>query len=73
MVTVSSLVFAGGLVVAMWSILATVLPAHRRIWKLLVDGAPMAAEPLPAVRLTSRRGVVRQRVATPALAPRAAA
>ncbi len=61
----ASLVFAVAFFVAIATIVGTVLPARTRILELLRQGStPPVFEPLPPVRLTSRRGVMRQRAVT---------
>lgn len=56
--------FAAGFMVAMGAIVVTILPARDRILRLLRRGPEWTIDPLPPVRLTSRRGVIRQRPAT---------
>ena len=68
-----SALFAFGFVVAMATIFATILPAKDRILRLLRGGPEWTIDPLPPVRLTSRRGVIRQRPVTAAAQPLRAA
>lgn len=56
--------FAAAFLIAMGTIVATILPASDRILRLLRRGPEWTIDPLPPVHLTSRRGVIRQRVAT---------
>jgi len=56
--------FAAAFLIAMGTIFATILPASDRIRRLLRRGPEWTIDPLPPVRLISRRGVIRQRVAT---------
>ena len=65
----ASTLFAAGFLIAMGTIVVTVLPATDRIWRLLRRGPEWTIDPLPPVRLTSRRGVIRQRVVTVAPQP----
>lgn len=58
--------FAAAFLIAMGTIVATILPASDRILRLLRRGPEWTIDPLPPVRLTSRRGVIRQRAVTPA-------
>lgn len=60
----ASLLFAIALAVSLSTIFVTVLPARRRILTLLRDGPQVLPQVLPSVRLTSRRGVIRQQPAT---------
>ncbi len=61
----ASLVFAIAFFIAIAAIVGTILPARDRILELLRQGSVQPAfDPLPAVRLTSRRGVIRQRAVT---------
>ncbi len=70
----ASLVFAVAFFVAMATIVGTILPARARILELLRQGSgERSFEPLPPVRLTSRRGVIRQRAVTREVAPLRAA
>lgn len=59
-----SAVFAFAFFVAIGAIFATVIPAKDRILRMLRQGPEWTIDPLPPVRLTSRRGVIRQRIAT---------
>lgn len=68
-----SALFAFGFVVALATIVATILPAKDRIVRLLRRGPEWTIDPLPPVHLTSRRGVIRQRAATAAAQPLRAA
>lgn len=68
-----SALFAFGFVVALATIVATILPAKDRILRLLQRGPEWTIDPLPPVHLTSRRGVIRQRPATTAAQPLRAA
>jgi len=61
--------FAAGFLIAVGTIVVTILPATDRIWRLLRLGPEWTIDPLPPVRLTSRRGVIRQRVVTVAPQP----
>ncbi|WP_156356223.1 hypothetical protein [Sphingomonas sp. Leaf22] len=65
--------FAAAFLIAMGTIVATILPASDRILRLLRRGPEWSIDPLPPVRLTSRRGVIRQRVVTVAPRPLRAA
>jgi hypothetical protein len=65
--------FAVAFLVAMGTIVLTILPASERILRLLRRGPEWTIDPLPPVRLTSRRGVIRQRAATVASQPLRAA
>ncbi|WP_230769893.1 hypothetical protein [Sphingomonas sp. Leaf4] len=63
----ASLVFAIAFFIAIGAIVGTILPARGRIIDLLRQGSGQTmVDPLPSVRLTSRRGVIRQRAVTPA-------
>ncbi len=68
-----SALFAFGFIVAMGTIVATILPAKDRILRLLRRGPEWTIDPLPPVHLTSRRGVIRQRPVTAAAQPLRAA
>ena len=68
-----STLFAFAFFVAMATIIGTLLPAKDRILRLLSRGPEWTIDPLPPVRLTSRRGVIRQRSVTPAVQPLRAA
>lgn len=57
----ASLLFAVTFAVAISTIVATVAPQWDRIVRLLRYGPEAPIERLPAVRLTSRRDVIRQR------------
>ncbi|MFD1033405.1 hypothetical protein ACFQ15_01940 [Sphingomonas hankookensis] len=61
-----SALFAFAFVVAIATVIGTLLPAKDRILRLLLRGPEWTIESLPPVRLTSRRGVIRQRSVTPA-------
>lgn len=73
MALMTSLLFAGGFIVAAWSIIATLLPARDRIRRLLKSGPEWTIDPLPPVRLTSRRGIIRDGSAVPVIQTRRAA
>jgi hypothetical protein len=60
----ASVLFAATFLVAIGTIFTTILPAHGRILRLLRQGPEWTIDPLPPVRLSSRRGVIRQRQAT---------
>lgn len=68
-----SALFAFGFVVAVATIFATIVPAKDRILRLLLRGPEWTIDPLPPVRLTSRRGLIRQRAVTTAAQPLRAA
>lgn len=57
----ASLLFALTLAVAISTIVATVAPQWQRIARLLRHGPEVPMERLPAVRLSSRRNLIRQR------------
>ncbi|MFV0622615.1 hypothetical protein ACBY01_01210 [Sphingomonas sp. ac-8] len=57
----ASLLFALTFSVAISTIVATVAPQWERIVRLLRYGPEVPRERLPAVRLTSRRNLIRQR------------
>ncbi len=59
-----SAVFAFAFIVAIGTIVATLLPAKDRILRILRQGPEWTIDPLPPVRLTSHRGVIRQRPVT---------
>jgi hypothetical protein len=59
----ASLLFALTLAVAISTIVATVAPEWQRILRLLRNGPEAPLERLPAVRLSSRRDLIRQRAA----------
>lgn len=61
--------FAAAFLIAAGTIVATILPANGRILRLLRQGPEWTIDPLPPVRLTSRRGVIRQRAVTAAPQP----
>lgn len=61
MALLSSLLFAITFVIAVGTILATLWPARARIVHVLRQGSGTVMAPLPAVRLTSHRGIIRQR------------
>ena len=62
----TSLLFALALAASLSTIVASILPQRRRIWALLTQGPEVPVQALATVRLSSRRGLVRQR---PAAAP----
>lgn len=64
-----SALFAFGFMVAFATIVGTVVPAKDRILRLLLRGPEWTVDPLPSVRLTSRRGMIRQRAATAVAQP----
>lgn len=68
-----SALFAFGFIVAMATIIGTILPAKGRILRLLRHGPEWTIDPLPPVHLTSRRGVIGQRPVTVAARPLRAA
>ncbi len=68
-----SALFAFAFVVAIATLIGTLLPAKDRILRLLLRGPEWTIDPLPPVRLTSRRGVIRQRSVTPVAQPLRAA
>ncbi|MEP9401204.1 hypothetical protein [Sphingomonas sp. VNH70] len=65
----ASALFAFAFLIAVATIVGTLLPARERIARLLRSGPETTLEPLPPVRLTSRRGVIRQRGFSPEAAP----
>ncbi len=70
----ASVLFAIAFCIAVATIVGTLMPARDRILHLLRNGPQATLDPLPPVRLTSRRGVIRQRgVTAEAVAFRAAA
>ncbi len=69
----ASLVFVVAFCIALATIIGTLAPARGRIVRLLRDGPQTTLGPLPAVRLTSRRGVIRQRGITAGATPLRAA
>ncbi len=73
MALLASVMFAFAFLVAFGAIVGTILPARERILRLLLAGPEWTVEPLPPVRLTSRRGVIHQRAVTPSTVPLRAA
>ncbi len=73
MALLASAAFAFAFLVAFGAIVGTILPARHRVLHLLRTGPVATAEPLPTVRLTSRRGVIRQRAVMVAAVPLRAA
>lgn len=65
--------FAAAFLIAMGTIIVTILPATDRILRLLRRGPEWTIDPLPPVHLTSRRGLIRQRTVTIASQPLRAA
>ncbi len=65
----ASILFVFAFLVAVGAIVGTVLPARQRILQLLRHGPETTIDPLPPVRLSSRRGVIRQRTITGVAAP----
>ncbi|MDJ0276588.1 hypothetical protein QLH51_07260 [Sphingomonas sp. 2R-10] len=68
-----SALFAFAFIVVIATLVGTLLPARDRILRLLLRGPEWTIDPLPPVHLTSRRGVIRQRVVTVAAQPLRAA
>jgi hypothetical protein len=68
-----SALFAFAFVVAVATLVGTLLPAKDRLLRLLLRGPEWTIDPLPPVRLTSRRGVIRQRSVTVSAQPLRAA
>ncbi len=69
----ASALFAIAFCIAIATIFGTLMPARERIARLLRHGPETVLDPLPPVRLTSRRGVIRQRGLTVEAVPLRAA